>query len=303
MKRSTKWIFAISTCAALSAGAYNGNARTQYSDEAPPVLNQQEISRQGEPSRADLKKHTYAPIYRTQQDIVNRNPAPEFADGTSASVTNEAPTYSESNSWENRDNRTVDNRRLDDRDDDMSIFDNDDEAEGESAAATGATTGAAAGATAAAAGEMSDDQIAHVMKTANDAEIDAAQLAKRRAGNDQVKEFAKTMIDDHKNSNKESKKVLKAADIGKDKNDMSKTMKNDAKAKMNEMKKLKGDEFDKAYMNHQIDMHTKMLADLDQKFIPAAKKPELKQFLQTTRTHIEQHLARAQEIVKALPAQ
>ena len=45
--------------------------------------------------------------------------------------------------------------------------------------------------------QMAEPEITHLMKVANEGEIDAAKLAKKRANNDQVKAFAKKMMDEH----------------------------------------------------------------------------------------------------------
>lgn len=143
---------------------------------------------------------------------------------------------------------------------------------------------------------LNDHQIAEIMEEANDAEIDAAKLAKDDAKNAEVKEFAKHMMDEHKMNNKEAKKVVKKNDIDPEKSEMSKALKEDAKNKRAVLKKQKNMNFDKMYMEQQVSMHTQLLNDLDQKFIPAAQKPEFKAHLQATREHVSKHLEQAKAI-------
>lgn len=143
---------------------------------------------------------------------------------------------------------------------------------------------------------LSDQEIGEILKTVNEVEIDAAKAAKSRASNPEVKQFAKDMETAHEDNNKEAKTVFKKADIDPKRNDVAKTLKKDAKDKLSELKKKKGAEFDKAYIDNQITMHQQVLNDLDQKFIPAAKNPEFKTFLETTRAHVQEHLSKAQQI-------
>jgi putative membrane protein len=62
------------------------------------------------------------------------------------------------------------------------------------------------------------------------------------------------------------------------------------------MKSMKGESFDKAYISQQVKMHQSLLSELNQKFIPAAKDPQMKDFLQKTQAHVAHHLEQAQKI-------
>lgn len=147
---------------------------------------------------------------------------------------------------------------------------------------------------------LTQEEVAEILKTANDAEIDMAQAAKRRAENKEVKEFAKHMEEQHKENNKEAKKVTKKADIDMKNNDTAKSLKKDSKEKLAELKKKKGADFDRAYIENQVQMHEMVLRDLNEKFIPAAQNPEFKAFLETTKTHVQEHLSKAQQIQQTL---
>lgn len=143
---------------------------------------------------------------------------------------------------------------------------------------------------------LNDHQIAEILEEANDAEIDAAKLAKSDATNKEVKEFAKHMLEEHKKSNKDTKRVVKKNDIDPEESAMSKAIKEDGKNKRDMLKKQKALAFDKLYMDQQVSMHQTLLNDLDQKFIPAAQKPEFKTHLEATRVHVNAHLEKAKAI-------
>ncbi len=143
---------------------------------------------------------------------------------------------------------------------------------------------------------LNDHQIAGILEEANEAEIDAAKLAKDDAKNKEVKEFAKHMIEEHKKNMKETDKVAKKNDIDDEDSEMSKAIKEDGKNKRAVLKKQKDLAFDKMYMEQQVTMHQQLLNDLDQKFIPAAQKPEFKAHLQATREHVSKHLQMAKDL-------
>lgn len=147
---------------------------------------------------------------------------------------------------------------------------------------------------------LTDAKIVEVMKVANDGEVDLAKMAKSKADNKDVKEFAKKMIDEHKKNDKEVKDVAKKAKVKAQESEASKDLKNMAESKEKDLKNFKGKEFDKAYIDQQISMHQQLLDDLNQKLIPAAQSPELKSYLEATKAHVQEHLSRAQEIQTTL---
>lgn len=149
----------------------------------------------------------------------------------------------------------------------------------------------------------SDGEIAKVIDEANDAEIKAGKLAEKRAQNNEVKNFAKMMVDTHKQNEKEGEKIQKSAKIKSKSSDMTKNFKKDSNEQVNNLKKLKGDAFDKAYMSSEVMMHEKMLSNLENDYIPNAQNPELKAHLEKTKTHVQEHLNQAKQIQESLGVQ
>ncbi|MBC7712139.1 MAG: DUF4142 domain-containing protein [Rhizobacter sp.] len=143
---------------------------------------------------------------------------------------------------------------------------------------------------------LNDQQIAEILEKTNDAEIDAAKLAKGDAKNKEVKEFAKMMIDEHKMNNKEAKMVLKKGKIKPEETETSKMITEESKSKRELLKKQKNLAFDKMYMEQQVAMHTQVLSDLETKLIPSAKNAALKTHLEATKVHVKAHLEKAQAI-------
>lgn len=147
---------------------------------------------------------------------------------------------------------------------------------------------------------LTDKQITEVMKVANDAEIDAAKLAKKKATSPQVKAFAEHMMSEHKENYAEVKKVSKQQKIHAQSSDVSKKLKGDTHTALKDLKKSGKDTFDMSYIQNQIDMHQQLLSELDSSLIPSAKNPELKSYLEKTKTHVQDHLSKAQEIKNSM---
>jgi len=147
---------------------------------------------------------------------------------------------------------------------------------------------------------LTDGQIVELVKTANEAEVDLGKVGKSKAENRDVREFSKHMIDAHNKGESDIKKAAKNAKVKPVETAESKAIKENAKAKIADLKKLKGKEFDKAYIDAQITMHQSLLDDLNQKFIPTAQATEVKSHLEATKSAVQGHLESAQKLQATL---
>ena len=119
----------------------------------------------------------------------------------------------------------------------------------------------------------SDPQIAGIVVTANQIDVDQGKLAQARSKNKEVQDFAKRMVTDHTAVNKQ------ASDL---------------------VTKLKGAEFDKAYVNHEVDYHQQVLDAIDKVLIPNSKNAELKDLITKVRPAIAAHLDHAKMVQSSL---
>jgi len=142
---------------------------------------------------------------------------------------------------------------------------------------------------------LSDGESAAVMVTLNEGEIDLGQLAKRKASNRQVKDYAKMMVDQHKQNEKDTKRVARKQDLNFKKTDMSKSFEAQAEDMEKTLKKTAKEDFDRAYMDQQVGMHEKALETVNT-LISGAQNAVYKAHLEKTRDAITMHLAHAKEI-------
>lgn len=153
-----------------------------------------------------------------------------------------------------------------------------------------------------AAPKLSDAEIAAVEAAANQGEIAMAQLATKTTKNAQVKSFATMMVKDHTEADTKAKKIAQTAKMTPAENEVSSKVKSDGEATMTSLKSQKGAEFDRAYMDAQVKVHTDVLATIDDRLLPNVQNAELKAHLQEVRGHVQHHLEKAKEINQALPA-
>ena len=148
--------------------------------------------------------------------------------------------------------------------------------------------------------ELSDEQIAAVTEAADDAEIAQAKIAQKNAKNARVKKFAAMMIKDHTAAKQKQKKVLTKLRLAPLDSAMSTQLASDSEQKLEDLKGIKGPDFDRAYMDAQVDAHQRMLDAFDNQLIPEADNEEVKAILNEMRPKIAAHLAEAKEIQQAL---
>ncbi len=149
---------------------------------------------------------------------------------------------------------------------------------------------------AAAQGGPSDPQIAHIVVTANQIDVDAGKLAKSRSKNKEVKAFAQQMITDHTAVNKQAAALAKKLGVKPEDNDTSKSLKKGAAENVANLKKLKDGAFDKAYVDHEVAYHEQVLGAIDKVLIPSAQNAALKGLIEKVRPAIAAHLEHAKHV-------
>lgn len=143
---------------------------------------------------------------------------------------------------------------------------------------------------------LSDEQIAAITSLANNAEIEQAKLARARSKNDQVLQFAGMMIAHHG----EAQRKQDALSIGSADSTLSRTMVVEGSETLKQLKEKTGAEFDRAYMQAQVDGHQKVLKTIEDKLIPNAKREDLKAHLAELRPRVKQHLEQAERALAAM---
>ncbi len=146
----------------------------------------------------------------------------------------------------------------------------------------------------------SDPQIAGIVVTANQIDVDAGKLAKSRSKNKEVQQFAQQMITDHTAVNKQAAALVKKLGVKPQDSDTAKSLKKEAAQNMANLKKLKGAPFDKAYVDHEVAYHEEVLGAIDKVLIPGAQNAELKDLIEKVRPAIAAHLEHAKQVQESL---
>jgi putative membrane protein len=146
----------------------------------------------------------------------------------------------------------------------------------------------------------SDPQIAGIVVTANQIDIDAGKLAKAQSKTKEVQDFAQQMITDHTAVNKQAAALAKKLGVKPEDSDTSKSLKQAAADATKKLKGLKGAQFDQAYIDNEVAYHQQVLDAIDKVLIPSAQNAELKALIVKVRPAIATHLEHAKHIQASL---
>ena len=167
------------------------------------------------------------------------------------------------------------------------------------AAWPGALIVAAAGAWAQGGGPT-DPQIAAIVVTANQVDIDAGKLAKSTSRSTEIKEFAQRMITDHGGVNKSATELAHKLHLSPESNATSQSLQQGGEENLVALKQLQAGAFDRAYIDHEVAYHQSVIEALDKTLIPSAQNGELKALLVKVRPAFVAHLEHAKQLQASL---
>ena len=149
-------------------------------------------------------------------------------------------------------------------------------------------------------GGPNDAQIAAIVVTANQVDIDAGKLAESKSTNKEVKAFGKQMVTDHAGVNKAATDLVAKLKVKPQDNPTAQSLKAGGDANEKKLKELKGAAFDKAYVDNEVTYHQAVIDALDKTLIPSAQNAELKALLVKVRPAFVAHLEHAKHLQSTL---
>jgi putative membrane protein len=138
-----------------------------------------------------------------------------------------------------------------------------------------------------------DKQFLKMAADANMMEAHLGQMAEAQASEDTVKNFGKTLDQDHTKSynqlqqvaSKDGQSIPKGINVGQDKS-------------VGQLMHMKGKSFDRSFVRHEIQDHQKAIAEFKRE-AKSGENPDLKSYAQQTLPVLENHLHQAQDLAKA----
>lgn len=143
-----------------------------------------------------------------------------------------------------------------------------------------------------------DTEIAHIAYTAGEIDQRYAHLALAISDNPDIREFAGTMLRDHKAVNDAALALLEKLGVAPQDNSTSQSLLQQADEKRAELIALEGKAFDKAYANNELGYHQFVNKAVAETFIPAADNAEFKALLGSALKTFKAHEKHAEQLVK-----
>jgi putative membrane protein len=177
----------------------------------------------------------------------------------------------------------------------------DSAAAGTVAAAPGATDSAAGatgtgGAMAGDMGAMSEPNVMSLVGMSNATEIQTSDIAQTKATNAQVKAFARDMIREHQAMQKQADQLATRLNVTPQPPAQAQQKQQMLDQMVQQLNSTaKGAEFDRAYMDGQVQAHQQTLTEL-QGLQNSVQNAELRTLIQQAIPKVEQHLQRAQTL-------
>lgn len=141
----------------------------------------------------------------------------------------------------------------------------------------------------------SDDVALGLLGEVNEHEIAAAKQAQEKQVTGAVLDYARLMEKEHTANLEKTKSLGSLADTPE-----VKDLETKGAEELATLGQKSGKDYAAAYIDAMIAGHQQALSLIDTKMMALASKDPVKQHLTETRTHVEQHLAKAEEIKKSM---
>jgi len=129
---------------------------------------------------------------------------------------------------------------------------------------------------------------------ANWTEVKLGELAIKRTTRADVKNYAETVVQHHKNAQQSLKNIMDKVNT-----DLPKDITVEQQASIDDLKRTDDANFDRMFVKRMVVDHEKAVA-LYESFMSSTKSPELKDYARLTLDHLKFHLEKAQELSKAI---
>jgi putative membrane protein len=147
---------------------------------------------------------------------------------------------------------------------------------------------------------LTDEQIIGITLVANSVEVQQGKIAMRMAQRADVREFASMVVDEHMEALEAQRELETRLGLSPAGSDAASDLRAENTEVVTSLNETKLAEFDREYIDAQVETHEEVLALLDERLIPSVQNPEIRRSLETMRPRVKVHLDRAKEIQKML---
>ena len=139
--------------------------------------------------------------------------------------------------------------------------------------------------------EASPAAILSQMNVTNTMEIQLSRMAAKQATSPAVKRLATQLVTDHSKNRQEVTALAKKLNVSLTPAAGGDVSASDSAAMPAELQGASGAEFDRAFVQHQIQLHQNNIQKIQSQLLPAVQEPQLTTYLQKTLKALQGHLA------------
>lgn len=143
---------------------------------------------------------------------------------------------------------------------------------------------------------LTDGQIMQVLANVDSGEIEQAQVALSKSTSPAVRQFAQHMVDQHTQSQQDAQQLSAETKIIPSPSDPANEVHTKGSNVLDKLNNADATSFDKTYIQAQVQQHQDVLKMLNEKLIPSASSPELRNTLEKTKSMVQQHIDMAKQI-------
>lgn len=135
-----------------------------------------------------------------------------------------------------------------------------------------------------------------VLGAVHAAEIEHGTMAQQKATDPRVKAYAQKVVEDHKARMRRDDKLMSGLGVSPRETQVSQQIKSASDQQTQRLNGLSGSDFDRAYIEEQINYYRTALDVFDRDLLPNAKDPQIRADIAEARSRANDHLKEAQDI-------
>lgn len=144
--------------------------------------------------------------------------------------------------------------------------------------------------------KLNDAKIATIGLTAHQIDVDRGTMAAKKTKTVEVKQLAEQMVSDHKAGKQEILNLAKKLKVTPEESSVTKSLKAGAAETAAKLKKLKGADFDKAYVDAEVGYHEAVIGAVEKVLLPNVQNAEVKDALVNLLPTLKGHLVHARQV-------
>lgn len=149
--------------------------------------------------------------------------------------------------------------------------------------------------------DLNDLQIASIAVTANQVDLEYAEIAVERSDNEEIIDFAETMIRDHNAVIEQAVELVTELGVEPDpNNDLTQQLQDMSAETKDNLRNVSASDFDQTYIDNEVTYHEIVIEVVRDILIPQVDNEQLRGLLETVLPSLEAHLQHAKMVQNEL---